>query len=102
MNCGPRTRFVVADEQGQPLIVHNCENVTQAVARDILTHGMEIAERAGYAIVLHVHDEIISETPDTPQYTSGGLAACMSQKPYYAMDLPLSAAGFETYRYRKG
>ena len=78
------------------------ENVTQAVARDILTHGMEIAERAGYAIVLHVHDEIISETPDTPQYTSVGLAACMSQKPYYAMDLPLSAAGFETYRYRKG
>src|SRR5690606_33530822 len=24
VNCGPRSRFVVAGEDGQPLIVHNC------------------------------------------------------------------------------
>ena len=78
------------------------ENVTQAASRDVLAAGMERAEAAGYRIVLHVHDEIIVETPDTPEFSAEGLAVCMSAAPHWAIDLPLSAAGFETYRYRKG
>ncbi|SPP31318.1 hypothetical protein ARAF_0437 [Arsenophonus endosymbiont of Aleurodicus floccissimus] len=58
-------------------------------------------EKAGYEIVLTVHDEIISEAPDTPQFSAKELSKLLSVKRDWAFDLPLSAAGFETYRYRK-
>lgn len=77
------------------------ENITQAAARDVMAHGMLIAEPAGYEILLTVHDELITETPDTDEFTHKGLAAIMSEVPEWAPGLPLAAAGFETYRYRK-
>lgn len=102
IDCGPRTRFVVMGDDGQPLIVHNCENATQAASRDLFAHGMQEAENAGYAVVLHVHDELITETPDSPEYTAAGLAKCMSKGTQWSFGLPVAAAGFETHRYRKG
>jgi len=77
------------------------ENICQAAARDVLACNMPPIEKAGYEIVLTVHDEIISEAPNTPQFSAEGLSALLSAKPDWAFDLPLSAAGFETYRYRK-
>lgn len=77
------------------------ENVVQAVARDVLASGMFKAEAAGYAVCLHVHDELITETPDDPAYNPDGLAALMSANPSWSMGLPLAAAGFETHRYKK-
>ena len=77
------------------------ENVTQAVARDVLASSMPAIEAAGYQIVLTVHDEIISEAPDRPEYNAGHLAGLMATNPTWANGLPLSAAGFEAYRYRK-
>lgn len=77
------------------------ENVTQAVARDVLATGMLAAEKAGYHIVLSVHDELICEVPDSPEFTAEGLAALMSTNPWWAEGLPLAAAGFETHRYKK-
>lgn len=78
------------------------ENVTQAVARDILVSAMPAAEAAGYEIVLSVHDELICETPDSDDFSTEQLVAIMSTNPPWATGLPLAAAGFETYRYRKG
>lgn len=100
MNCGPRHRFVIA-AGGAPLIVHNCENWTQGGALDVLTENMEPAENEGYKIVLDVHDELVTETPDTPNFTSDRLAAIMATVPRWAPGLPLAAAGFETDRYKK-
>jgi hypothetical protein len=100
VNCGPRHRYVVA-AGGAPLVVHNCENITQAVARDLLAEGLINAEAARYPVVLHVHDEILAEVPDADDYTVDGLIVEMTKLPGWAEGLPLAAAGFEAYRYRK-
>jgi DNA polymerase len=77
------------------------ENVTQAASRDVLCYGMKLAEESGYPVVLHVHDELLCEVPDSPDYNVARLSAIMSTNPPWAEGLPLAAAGFETYRYRK-
>lgn len=77
------------------------ENITQAVAVDVLAAPMPAIEAAGYGIVLTVHDEIISEAPDTDEYNAERLATLMSTVPPWATGLPLNAAGFESKRYRK-
>jgi DNA polymerase len=77
------------------------ENIVQATARDVLAHGMALAEKAGYEICLHVHDELITETPDDPAYSAEGLSALMATEPGWSLRLPLAAAGFSCYRYRK-
>lgn len=77
------------------------ENITQAVARDILAEAMPKIEAEGYRIVLTVHDEIISEVPDTDTFTHETLSGLMATNPTWAKGLPLAAAGFEDYRYRK-
>jgi DNA polymerase len=77
------------------------ENATQAFARDILAYNMPAIERAGYSIVLSVHDELLTETPDTDDYTVETLSAMMATAPSWAQGIPLAAAGFETTRYRK-
>lgn len=77
------------------------ENVTQAAARDVMANGMLLADDVGYEILLTVHDELITEAPDTDAYSVDGLAGCMAAVPDWAPGLPLAAAGFEAYRYRK-
>lgn len=77
------------------------ENVTQAVARDVMAASMAEAERQGFEILLTVHDEIITETPDRDSWNHNRLAALMSSNPPWADGLPLAAAGFESYRYKK-
>lgn len=78
------------------------ENMCQAAARDVLAHSMQPIEDAGYEIVLTVHDEIIGEAPDSPFYSHEGLADLMAAGTPWSDGLPLAAAGFEAYRYRKG
>lgn len=78
------------------------ENITQAAARDVLAASMPTVEAAGYQIVLTVHDEILTEAPDRPEFNPSHLAGLMAMNPTWAEGLPLSAAGFEAHRYRKG
>lgn len=77
------------------------ENVTQSAARDVLAYNMPTVEGAGYEIVLTVHDEVITEAPDTPEFNAEHLAALMTAPLDWTDGLPLAAAGFEGYRYRK-
>lgn len=76
------------------------ENVTQASARDVLAENMPTINDS-MPIVLTVHDEILTECPDLPEYHAPRLCELMSRVPAWADGLPLSAAGFETYRYKK-
>lgn len=77
------------------------ENIIQAIARDILGHNMPIIEQAGFEIVLSVHDEVITEAPDHESYHVDKLSSLLAFHPSWAQTLPLAAAGFEAYRYRK-
>lgn len=77
------------------------ENITQAVARDALGHNMPLIESSGYEIDLTVHDEVITEADDVPEYNHEHLSSLLATNPEWALDLPLAAAGFESYRYKK-
>jgi len=77
------------------------ENATQAAARDVLALGMEAAEAAGYELVLTVHDENLTECPDTDDYDADTLAQLMTSGADWTAGLPLAAEGFEAKRYRK-
>lgn len=77
------------------------ENVTQGCARDVMAANMPGIKLAGYDILLTVHDEVITEAPDTADYSVEELSALLSRVPDGAPDLPLAASGFEAYRYRK-
>jgi DNA polymerase len=76
------------------------ENITQAVARDLLAYAMLNLEAAGYPIVFHVHDEAVTEMP-----VGGGsveeACAIMGRVPAWAAGLPLRADGYECAFYRK-
>lgn len=76
------------------------ENAVQAIARDILVHGMLALEAAGYPLVLHVHDEAVAEV----KRGWGSVAEfvqIMLRLPGWCQDLPLGAAGWRGKRYRK-
>lgn len=70
------------------------ENVTQAVARDILASGMTKAARAGIPIVMHVHDQIVALVPEKEADASlSVLIDCMSEKDEWWADMPVKAIG---------
>ena len=74
------------------------ENITQAVARDIMAEAMLKLEKEGYNIVLTVHDEIISEVAngDVERFKT-----IMENAPEWAKTLPITVEAYEAERYRK-
>lgn len=77
------------------------ENITQAIARDIMAEAMLRTEDAGYRTVLSVHDEIVNEV-DEDFGSMKEFSALMVQNPVWAQDLPITAAGWRGKRYKKG
>jgi DNA polymerase bacteriophage-type len=79
------------------------ENAVQAIARDLLAHSMLQVERAGFPVVLTVHDEILSEVTRgaRPAEVEKQFAEVMRRVPDWAAGCPV---GVETWcgdRYRK-
>ena len=72
-----------------------CENVTQAVANDLLRHSLRQLDD----VVLHVHDEIVLETAD-PE-AAENLKRVMCTAPEWADGLPLNAEVETMKRYGK-
>ena len=77
------------------------ENITQAVARDLLAEAMIRLDERGYKIVMHVHDEVIAEMP-MGEGTLDQMCNVMAINPTWADGLPLKADGFECAFYIKG
>jgi DNA polymerase len=74
--------------------------VTQAVCRDLLVAGIRNVEAAGYPVVLHVHDEIVSEVAKGFGDLKEFEALC-ARMPPWADGLPVVASGWRGERYRK-
>jgi len=78
------------------------ENMTQAIARDLLADAMRAIEAEEFEIVLHVHDEVVTEVKQfRAQYALERMIAIMSTAPSYASGLPLAAEAWRGKRYRK-
>lgn len=73
------------------------ENITQAIARDILMYSMKTLE--GYAITAHVHDELIIECPKETDLDY--ICKQMGKTPPWADGLVLRADGYECEFYKK-
>lgn len=73
------------------------ENITQAIARDILLYAMQTLKE--YRIVAHVHDEAIIETDKSVSVQS--VCELMGRTPPWAEGLFLRADGYECDFYKK-
>ena len=74
------------------------ENIVQATARDCLAVALQRLDRAGHAIVMHVHDEAVLET--TCEDVEA-VCAILGEPIAWAPGLPLTAAGFACDFYQK-
>lgn len=97
VNCGPRHRYTVVTPWGC-VIAHNCENLVQAIARDVMCHGLVALEEAGIPVVLHVHDEAVCSAPAGrfPEFMS-----LVTKCPEWLPNFPLDAEGGVFPRYAK-
>lgn len=73
------------------------ENIVQAISRDILIYALQ--NLSDYNIVAHVHDEIIIEAPENTKLED--ICGTMSQAPYWAKGLILTADGYTCDFYMK-
>ena len=79
------------------------ENITQAVANDLLREALRELDRRGLQTVLHVHDEIVLECPsEAAEAVAETLVEVMCRAPSWAEGLPLRAEVKVMERYGKG
>lgn len=76
------------------------ENVTQAVAADVMTTGLANALAAGHTPVMLVHDEIVCTTRGST-LSLDNLNACLLDMPPWASGLPLAVEGAKIPFYSK-
>lgn len=76
------------------------ENVTQAVARDLLAESLLRFDAKGISIVMHCHDEIVAEV-EHGSVSTKQFEEWMCEVPRWAVGLPLQAEAWVGPRYRK-
>lgn len=76
------------------------ENVVQATARDFMAPAMIRAEKAGYDILITVHDEILAER-EKGTGTVKAFEDLMSEIPAWGKGAPIKVEGWKGSRYRK-
>jgi DNA polymerase bacteriophage-type len=76
------------------------ENVTSAVARDLLVEAMKRLRAGGYVLVLHTHDEIVAEMP-IGKGSIEEFKRLLVEVPAWVRGLPVAAKVFESNRFKK-
>lgn len=91
--------WVKTDTYGGSLV----ENITQAIARDCLCDTMRrIYYDAGLPILMHIHDEIVCEVPESEAVEKlDVMNDIMSVGPVWAKGLPLKGDGYISKYYKK-
>lgn len=77
-----------------------CENVTQAVARDLLSESLLRLENRNHPVVMHVHDECVVEVPSNFSSDKEVEKIC-EELPTWAGGLPMKSEAWEGERYQK-
>ena len=76
------------------------ENITQAIARDLLAAAMLRCEVSGFPVIFSVHDEIVADVKEGYQ-TIQAFIDCLCTLPGWASGIPVKVEGFTAKRYRK-
>lgn len=100
----PKATVVYDSERGPKSLYGGLitENVVQAMCRDIMCDALVRLDRAGYNIVLHVHDEIGSEErEELAREKLRGMVEVMSTPPDWAEGFPLEVEGYTCRRFAK-
>lgn len=95
MSVGQSKKFMRVESYGPKFI----ENIIQGIARDVLVEAMHRLLKAGYKIVMHIHDEVVVEAPMDAKLSD--VERIMEETPIWAPGLLLNADGFETLFYKK-
>mgnify|MGYP003532059179 CR=1 FL=1 len=81
------------------------ENVIQAIARDLLADAMQRVDKAGFDIVMHVHDEVVVEVPILKKYYESvdldRICEIMGNTSEVYAGVPFPADGYLTPYYKK-
>jgi DNA polymerase len=97
MGTGLNKQWSLQNTYGGKLV----ENITQAIARDLMAEAMLAADESGvYDVLLSVHDELIAEV-DCGKGSVEEFEELMAQTPPWADGCPVKAEGWRGRRYRK-
>lgn len=76
------------------------ENAIQGMCRDVLAYGILNLEKAGFPVLMTIHDENIVQVTKKEQLED--VSRIMCELPSWAKGFPVAAEGFVCSRYRKG
>jgi DNA polymerase bacteriophage-type len=103
----PKSPLAYWASKGGPLMLTETfggkltENITQALARDLLCQALLLAYNLGYKIIGHVHDEVVCEQLIGSPHNVATLEEIMSRSPRWAPDLMMKAEGKASAFYQK-
>lgn len=101
VDAGPLKRFTVRGVDGKPFLVHNCENIIQALARIIVMWQMLQVDKK-YRVVMTTHDEFACVVKKVQaEKCLEFMTQWMKTPPDWCPDLPLNSEGKVDVNYSK-
>jgi DNA polymerase bacteriophage-type len=96
---GTTGKWIQVDTWGGKILENGDSGMCSCLLRRAMRH---LDKASGWDIVMSVHDELVCETPDLPEYNVDKMNALMvGDLPAWAKGFPLSAEGWEGQRFRK-